>query len=341
MVCAQPGWGTAGFVKQRYWLFLAWLAALGLLALAVRAVSWSEIVAVARRFELWQVATWLAVNVGVFALFGLRWGFLLRVQGHFIPFQDIMRYRLAAFGVSYFTPGPHFGGEPLQVYYLVRNHQVPAAVATAVITLDKVFEMLANFTFLAVGVATVAASGLLGAELGWELLPGLLLALPALYLLGLWRGVHPLSVMVAGLAQRWPRLGRASVFVMEAETHMGKFCQTQPRAMLTAFVLSGVVWVGLVLEFGLMLNWLGVPMNLVQLITVMTAARLALLTPLPGALGALEGGQALAFAALGFGAEAGLAAGLLIRGRDVGFGLLGLAWSGMLTRRGDRAKNVH
>jgi uncharacterized membrane protein YbhN (UPF0104 family) len=77
---------------------------------------------------------------------------------------------------------------------------------------------------------------------------------------------------------------------------------------------------------------LGAEINLLQAIIALTAARLAFLTPLPGGLGALEASQILALQALGFDPTLGISVSLLIRGRDLFFGMLGLWWGALLTR---------
>ncbi|MBI3160461.1 MAG: flippase-like domain-containing protein [Chloroflexi bacterium] len=320
--------------RNRFWVGLLWLGALALLAWAVSRLSLGDVAAAIRRLTGGQLALLALANIGIMALFGLRWWAILRAQGHAIRFRAILRYRLAAFGVSYFTPGPHFGGEPLQVYYIHRNHGVPLADAAAAISLDKLFEMTANFTFLLAGVVVVATSGLLGSAALRQAAPilAVLFCLPVLYGLALWRGRQPLTAMLgrfAGDGPSRPWVFRLSRFMGQMEAHMADFSRGQPRAMLAALGISGVVWAALVFEFWLMTGFLGVDSDIIGLVTMMTAARLALLTPFPGALGALEAGQMLALTALGYGPETGAAISLLIRGRDVLFGLAGLAWGGL------------
>lgn len=327
-------------MKQRRWVWLAvlWVLAISLLAWVVQAISWSEFREVAGRLGVGPLAALLVINVGILFLFGLRWWLILRAEGVEVSVISVFRYRLAAFGVSYFTPGPHFGGEPLQVYFIHRRHGAPMATALATVTLDKLIELLINFAFLMAGLITVAASGLLGGELRWEaaLAAGGALSLPALYLLGLWRGQRPITGLTRGLAARFPAAEwweRISSVVEPAENQMGEFGRNHPVTVLVALGVSLLAWCTMILEFGLLLHFLGIRPGLSGLIAIMTAARLALLTPLPGALGALEGGQVLAFEALGYGPEVGLAVSLLIRGRDVCFGLVGLLWGGVFNRR--------
>jgi uncharacterized membrane protein YbhN (UPF0104 family) len=83
----------------------------------------------------------------------------------------------------------------------------------------------------------------------------------------------------------------------------------------------------MVLEYGLMTKFLGIPLTSIQIITSLTAARLAFLTPLPGGLGALEASQVLAMQGIGYSAVEGISLSLVIRGRDILVGLIGL-WLG-------------
>ena len=68
-----------------------------------------------------------------------------------VPFLPLVGYRLSAFGLSYFTPGPQVGGEPLQIIYLQKNYGLTYARATAAVIMDKLLEFLVNFLLLAVG----------------------------------------------------------------------------------------------------------------------------------------------------------------------------------------------
>jgi uncharacterized protein (TIRG00374 family) len=315
------------------WVRLAiWLAAIVLLWWALRAVPLAEIALVLGELAGWQVALLIIVNTAIILLFGLRWWLILRAQGYAISFVSVVRYRLAAFGVSYFTPGPHFGGEPLQVYYLGRHHSVPTAPAVAAVTLDKLIELISNFSFLVFALALVLAGGLftgLAREQTIAVAFGMLL-IPVIYLGMLWRGSHPVTGVSERLLKKAKWLAAVGV-IRDSEERVGEFCRSQPLTLLTASLLSVLVWAALILEYRLALHFLGLRLAFTQIIAVMAAARISLLAPMPGALGALEAGQVLAMQALGFDAAFGAAISLLIRARDVCFGLLGLWWGGVLS----------
>ena len=118
-----------------WWLLLG--LALALLAWALRSVPLSDIAGVLRQLTGPQILILLLVNSGIVLLIGLRWWLLLRALGHRLPYIATTRYRLAAFAVSYFTPGPHFGGEPLQVLLVRQRHGVPAPAALAAVGMYK------------------------------------------------------------------------------------------------------------------------------------------------------------------------------------------------------------
>ena len=97
--------------------------------------------------------------------------------------------------------------------------------------------------------------------------------------------------------------------------------------------LTGFIWMLMFGEYWLTTRFLGAKINLVQAVMALTAARIAFLIPTPGGLGALEASQVLALGALGFNPALGISLSMLIRARDIGFGLVGLWWGAVLTRR--------
>ncbi len=88
------------------------------------------------------------------------------------------------------------------------------------------------------------------------------------------------------------------------------------------------------------LRFLGLGLTLIQLVVILTAARIAFLLPLPGGIGTLEASQVLAFQALGFDPALGLSFSLAVRARDVLFGGIGLWWGGVLIGNRDRSDRL-
>ncbi len=319
----KPAWN----IQLLIWLGLIALFVWGLLTIPLEPI-WQAL----RGLSLRAVATLILVNLALFLMFSSRWWIILRAQGYRLPYLALVGYRLSAFSMSYFTPGPQFGGEPLQVYLTRSRHDVPDGVAIAAVALDKLLELLVNFTFLVTGIAIIIQSGLLG-DLAIGQVLGLavaLLILPGGYLLALWAGWQPLT-RLSGRLPTWahrfiPRI------IVDAESQVTIFCRRQPGVILLAGLLSLVIWAGLILEYWLMLHFLGLQLSLAQTVSALTAARLAFLAPTPGGLGALEASQIFALRALGFSPALGISVTLLIRARDLVIGGMGLWWLGILTR---------
>ncbi len=340
-------WQTGRMLPHLFWLALA----VFLLWLTLRAVDLGEVRMRLGQLQPAQITLLIVVNVAVLATFSARWWLLLAAQGYRINYLLLMAYRLATFAVSYFTPGPHFGGEPLQVYLVTARHKVPVAVSVAAVVVDKVLEMTANFTFLTLGVLFVVRAQALPGVSEAQLLATsiVLLLLPLSLLVALMLGRRPVSTLLAWLERPWHwlsrRLGRdatplaATRFaaaVRQSEAQSIDLCRHHPVTMLLAVGASILSWAAIVGEFWLMTAVLGLDLTLPEAVAALLAARVAILLPLPAALGALEASQALAMRLLGQSPAAGVSLSVLIRVRDVVLGVIGLGLAGVLVwgRRG-------
>ncbi len=315
------------------WGLLIWLPIPLLVAWALRAVPLSELGATLSRLSGLQIAALIAANVLVVLTFSGRWWAILRGQGYVISYLRLVGYRLATFSVSYFTPGPHLGGEPLQVLLLQRQAGVPMASAVTSVALDKLLEMVVNFSFLALGIAVVLHTGILGttAAMGALALGLVLLALPLCLLLMMGAGWHPLKrsfELLPACLQRWPLWQRLAEAVYTGEQQATHLFRERPTSLLWALGASLLSWGALLMEYWLALRFLGLDATPVQLISIITAARVAILMPLPGGLGTLGASQVVMFEALGLNPAIGLSLALLAHARDVLFAGLGLWWGG-------------
>jgi len=324
--------------KKTAWLLLFWLLAPVLVWWAMRDIRLGDILQALGRLGAAQILTLIALNGVVILLMAGRWWLILRVQGHRVPYLVVAGYRLVSFGISYFTPGPQFGGEPAQVHYLRSRHAIPLASALASVSLDKILELLTSFTFLLMGVSAALLSGLLADLAPFQVLAWIAgpFALLVVYSLALWSGRQPVGSLVQRLPQRGvlPRLGGAAA---AAERQIGQFCQEKPLAVVGASLFSLLTGGAMLLEYWVTLQFLGVQVGLLQAVAVLTAAMIAFLFPLPGGLGALEASQVLAMTALGLNPALGLSTSLLIRARDISLGGLGLLIGGVLARKGRQA----
>ena len=317
---------------------LAVYAVLGvLLWWALRTVPFIEIWNALTQLKLWQIGALLGLNILVLLAMTARWWVILRAENPQIPFLQLVRYRLAVFGLSYFTPGPQVGGEPLQVIYLQRNHGATFARATAAVIMDKLLEFLANFILLAVGLTAAIRVGLVvqgGTQNLVSLVPlAAILLWPLIHLMLLYRGKYPVSAVIRAAMtltkkQKWMRL------IIVSERMAGAFTHRHPKSLFVALFFSLLSWAGMASEYFMMAGFLQVQLSVEQTLAALTAALFAFLMPLPGGLGALEASQVYVMTTFGHPAAIGIGISLLMRARDILNGGLGL----LLASRGIRVQ---
>ena len=187
-------------MKKMWLLRIApWFVALLLLVWVLYVVPLGDTWTAIQQLRWQQILLLVALNGLILMLLNSRWWIILRGHGQRIPFFSLLGYRLATFGVSYFTPGPHMGGEPLQVILVEKEHGTPRSTAIAALSLDKTLELLVNFAFLLAGVIIIFQQRTLGdvvrVEAAW--FAAVLLILPSTYLLAVWAGHAPLTWFLA------------------------------------------------------------------------------------------------------------------------------------------------
>jgi glycosyltransferase 2 family protein len=321
-------------LNQRKWLLssLWFIVIAAFLYFALRNAPLTEILQTLKQLQFWQIALILLVNALVIISMTTRWWIIVRAENPSVPFLPLIGYRLSVFGLSYFTPGPQVGGEPLQVLYLQRNHGLSFARATSTVIMDKLLEFLVNFILIGVGAWAILRVGLVsenGIRLNLSLIAvgAVLLVLPLVHILLLYRGIMPISRIL--LRQPFIQKNHPSVrLIIVAERMASVFCRKHVRAMFLAIGVSLLSILGIAVEYYLMVSFLGMSISAVKIFAALTAMQVAFLMPLPGGLGALEASQVFALGAFGQPASAAISLTLLMRGRDILNGGIGLLLAG-------------
>jgi len=331
----QPPAGMIRTQRRSFLYFLRAFAVYSVLALllyfALRNVPLDEIWGTLQGLRPWQIAVLFGLNLFIYMLFTLRWWIIVRAENKLVTYFPLLLVRIAVFGVSYFTFGPHVGGEPLQVFYLQRKYKLTFTHATASVIMDKLLELLANFFLLAVGLTAVFQAGILSTNGGrsWLSLSGLVILCmwPPVHILLLYKRKYPVSAILRGV----PFIKKDSKivrFIAASERLAGAFCRRHLSSLLSAIIVSLCAAAGMVSEFTLIANFLGIRLPFWQTVAAWTAGWLALLAPLPGGLGALEASEVFALGVFGVSAASAIGVTLVMRGRDLLIGGLGLLLAG-------------
>ena len=231
-----------------------------------------------------------------------------------VPFLRLMAARIAGEAVSVVTALASVGGDAVKVWFL-RPH-VPYQESVASVIIAKTTITLSQALFLSIGVV---------AALALAIDARLVRAMLWLLLIELIGAGGFLVVQIAGLVTRGARLLERfkKLHALAAAENLDRTLQSFYRREWRRFALSVgfhlLGWIMGVFETWLFLRVLQIPASITTALVIETlgsAVRFATFF-VPGSLGALEGANTAAFAALGFGAQAGLAFSLLRRLRQV------------------------
>jgi glycosyltransferase 2 family protein len=323
-------------MKRWWWLFLLPLSIL-LLVWSFRQAAFGDVLLVLRSLKGWEILALIGVNILLLVLFSARWWLILTELHGRLPYFRLSAYRLVGAAVSYVTPGPQFGGEPLQVALLGRD-RVPMAAAVSSVILDRIIELVANFGLLSAGVLLLGMRGIPLSSALYLAPVWIVLSLPLVYLASLREGKTPLAWLLNGVAGlfSWRGWSRVQETAAQSERQMMLFFWRSPRVFWQASLVTLLVWAGMLFEYYLALRFLGISLTLTETVMAITFARLSFLTPLPAGLGMLEAGQVFAMEMLGYPAAAGLAVSAIIRTRDILIAVAGILvaiWFGLDWRK--------
>ena len=301
--------------------FLLWLTALLLVGWVLSQLPLQSILETIGTLSPLQWWVWVGLNLGIIGLATQRWKTLVRLLDLRVSFGTLLVIRQAGQAVSFLTPGPQLGGEPLQVFWLYTRCKLPLHSALLALGLDRFYELWINFGVLELAVLLLMASP--AAEAGrWQnillILILLMLLLSGLGWLILKRPEQVLSWLkkVTRYWHQHPRLQSIQTHWQRLGHDLQYAFKDKQSPLFMAFALSVLGWIGLIGELGLLLSFLDLTLDFSGFMLILVALRLAFLLPLPGGIGSLEAALFWAFQSLNLPAEAALNVIALMRLRD-------------------------
>lgn len=324
--------------RAKLFTLLLWVVALGLGAWTLAQLPLANITNSITALSAVQWIVWLGLNTVIIVVLSLRWQLLTQALAARVNLFALLMIRQAGQAVSFITPGPQFGGEPLQVYWLFK-YGLPLRKALLSLGLDRFFELWVNFSVLLLAVlllltglsdgnVTESGSNAIG---DWKtaLLP-LLIFLCLLFLLAwiLIKQPQWINNRLEAIAARWQHNHRLNSINQQWQSlgdDLRIALRTQKLRLLLAMCLSLLGWAGLLGELWLILQFVGIKTDLHNFLIILVAMRMALLLPMPGGVGTLEAAVLWSFHTLNLPASAALGLIALMRTRDVIVLLIGLA----------------
>ncbi|PCJ43716.1 MAG: TIGR00374 family protein [SAR86 cluster bacterium] len=299
---------------------LTWLIALALAAWLIRDLPFDTIFKTISHLTSAQWFYWLSINLVIILIFVWRWLVLtlgLELKLHFF---NLLLLRQAGQSISFITPGPQFGGEPLQIFLLWKRYLISPSNSVLAVTADRIFELWTNFSVLLFGIIILFFTQ---AELADWLSIALLIGLLILVLsLSTWLVINrseALGISINKFAQKWlgsKRLSEANFYSNDITDSLKLLLANKP-ALYSAMLLSLSGWLLTFFELYLVLSFFNLNLDISSFVLLLVAMRLAFLLPLPGGIGTLEAAVFWSFTALALPIASAAALLALIRFRDI------------------------
>jgi glycosyltransferase 2 family protein len=293
------------------------------IVLLIRHFGPGSITAVLTRIAWWQFLLVCLISGITIAVDTLGWRYTFVTNRP--PFLSLLAARCAGQAMNVITALGGVGGEAIKAWLL--RHDIPYERSVPSLILAKTAEVVGQTLLLATGIVLAWLTSVVGWSLLGPmcyLLVGELICVGGFILVQVAGGVGRVGRLLA-----WVGAGRGARRVDGA---VRDFYRSHWRTLLICVGLHYASWLIGTLEVLLIVRSLQLPASMTAAIVVEalgTGVRFATFF-IPASLGTLEGANAAAFAALGWGASDGLAFSLVRRGRQAVWIAIGLAVLGAM-----------
>ena len=290
-----------------------------LLYFIVKNNPYEDIISTIRAQSAYTLAIFVAISVGLMLLQTWRWHLIIQSTGRKVPFSRAFQYKIVGYGISFLTPTPKIGGEPVRAA-LLEKEGFTYRKSLATITVDKVIELstmgvlfvfgaLVSILFFALPKNTVyLLVGISVIILGVITIFYYKMLENDMFLVKLFRqlGLNKIK-LIKGMEQN----------IITFDRMLIKFYDQHRKVFYKALTISVLSWCAMFFEYYVILVFFGYYLNVAQLFLIITVMGVAYMLPIPLALGVLEAGQVYVFRLLRLNGAAGVGLAMIIRVRDL------------------------
>jgi len=281
-------------------------------------IEWREVWNTLRSFSLLE-AFIILVLTGLFIFVGaIKWQKILRGQGVTISAYDAWKAYLASFALAFFAPMVVFGSEVFRAYTIKETHNVPFDRGLASVIIDRMLEATSYVFIVAVGILVFFAFGTTFSSTVTFGVGAVMLAVILLFVFFYARMFKSKSIVGIFMSRR------KGNNVAELEDEISNFFHINNKYLWEAVSLAFLkVFVGLI-RVWVLVFFLGKTFAILPGITILGMYYIALLVPIPAALGTHDALQAFTFGSFGLGVATGAAFAFVIRTLEVIFAAVGI-----------------
>jgi len=294
----------------------------------IKGYGFKNIIKFYENFNGWLLLAYLCVIVIIFSVLTWRWSIILQSRGHKIAFRKLFIYRIIGTAINFFTPGPRVGGEPTQAS-LLEKHNVEFTEGLSTVMIDKIIDTSTGGILFIIGAFLVSLRYALPRNTEVVLLISgiIFVTIIGLFYYRMLNDKHFFLHIF-----RFLRLDRTENKTLknleqkieEIELIMIQFYKHDKKTFILSIIITLLSWAVMFVEYKLATTLLGLNLGFVELFFIITFIGIAVLFPIPMAVGVLEAGQVSAFGMIGLAGSGGVALAFLVRMKDFLWGVIGM-----------------
>ena len=307
--------------KKFLFFWISLFVGAGLFVWILETVGWQKIKSAFLVFTGWQGMVILFLSF-LMALIGTwKWREVLKETGANVPFRDIWRAYLASFSIRFLAPIIIVGAEIFQGYILKKKNSIPWSQGMASVVIDRILEWTANLAVIFFGGIIFLLT------IGFPPM-GLIIIFGSLFLIFL-AGVsffYFKTFKKESIAKAFGKLFNHNLDdqPLEIEKEIFNFFKPKKKIMWRILGLNFLRAGVMLLRTWLLIFFLGKEIPVLFALSILGFTYLAVMIPIPTALGSHEVIQAFAFNSLNLGAATATAFTMIIGGAELIVAIFGL-----------------
>jgi len=302
-------------MKKLLLLLISFLIGIGLFFWILEMVGWPAIKRSFLVFTGWQGLVILGLTLLMMMIGTWKWKEILKGNGVKISFKDLLNPYLAGFSVMFLAPALVWGGEIFRSYVLKERYSVPWSKGMASVIIDRILEWTANLAVIFFGGLFFLFS----------------IGFPPLRLGIVFGGVF--LIFLFGISFFYFKSVRKESMLFfirnnqpfDTEKEIFKFFKLKNAAMWKGISLALLRAATMYFRTWLLILFLGKSIGALPALSILGFSYLAVMIPIPTALGSHEAIQTFAFNALDLGISTATAFTMIIRGAELIITLAGVA----------------
>ena len=294
-----------------------------ILAIMLWFVGIDQVVSALKIANLTIIALAIAVQIGTYFLYSLRWQILNKLADMDVSIRELIPMVLVGLAVNNITPSGRGGGEPVRAYILSKQRNYPMEDTFATVVADRALD---TFPFVVLAAITIAAMALYFNFDLWLLIVMVLavIAIVAILIVLIYMCINPgfgkrVDGWIIGLVRRFYKKNSEDLEEKIHDAIFGfqdtmKLLISNKKVLSYTIPLSFLIWVFEIIRVYLVFLAFGASVNLVVIGEVFIVASLVGMIPLlPGGLGAVDGMMIIFYSAAGISPSVSAAATVIER----------------------------